>query len=155
MKQLSVLSVFALGVAVSAAVLARTPGGGFERLDTDGDGLVSQMEFAERETRRGPRIFDHADADGDGAVSLDEMQAAIDERADERHAMASEHMRTLFEEMDGNEDGFVTREEAEAHAFARADANGDGFISEEEAREMHERRGGRQERRRERRAEDV
>ncbi len=155
MKQLSILSAGTLGLALSVLVQAQPPGGGFEGLDTDGDGLVSHMEFSERDGRRGPRIFEHADANGDGAVSLEEMQAAVDERVDEHHARASEHMEMMFAAMDTNEDGLVTREEAETHAFSRADSNGDGYISEDEAREMHERRGGRQERRREKRGDEA
>ena len=155
MQRLPLLSISLIGLAMTAAVQAQPPGGGFAGLDTDGDGLVSQIEFAARETRRGPKILERADADGDGAISLDELQGAIDERADERHARASERMQEMFTAMDENGDGLVTREEADSHAFARADSNGDGFISEDEAADVHERRGGRFERRRERRSGDA
>lgn len=155
MQRLHLLSIPFIGLAMTAAAQAQPPGGGFASLDTDGDGLVSQMEFAARETRRGPKIFERADSNGDGAVSLDELQGAIDERADERHARASERMQEMFGAMDENGDGLVTPEEANTHAFAQADSNGDGFISEDEAQAVHERRGGRFERRRERRSGDA
>lgn len=150
MKRMTTGSVAALCLTASVAVLAQPPGGGIARLDTDGDGLVSPVEFAERDARFGPKVFDKADTDGDGAVSMDELQATIDDRTEERHTRASERMQTLFEAMDGNEDGFVTREEIEAHAFARLDLDGDGYISASEAEEMHERRGDRRARWRDR-----
>jgi hypothetical protein len=155
MKQLNPWSVGALGLVLSALVQAQPPGSGIARLDTDGDGLVSRLEFSEGDARRGPKIFDYADGNGDGVVSLEELQAAVDERAEEKRAQAAEHMQTMFEAMDGNNDGLVTREEAEAHVFARIDSDGDGFISEDEAREMKDRRGGRRERRRDRDGEGA
>jgi len=136
--KLSILGASAtLALVIALPALAQPAG--FARLDRDGDGLVSAVEFAEREPQRGPRILAQADADGDGAVTRGEVQAAIEEEAAQRKARMEAHLLAAFEAMDTNEDGYVTPEEAEAHVFARADADGDGFLSKEEARAMRER----------------
>jgi len=42
----------------------------FDRLDTDGDGAISEAEFSTRETT----MFDRVDADGDGVISAEEIE---------------------------------------------------------------------------------
>lgn len=54
-----------------------------ERMDTDGDGLLSGAEMAVR-TERSDRFFDRIDTDGDGAISQAEADAARDRMADLR-----------------------------------------------------------------------
>lgn len=64
-----------------------------ERLDADGDGVLSQEEMAEARTGRGrgpnpERIFSRMDADGDGVVTQAEFDAAAErmmERRGHRH----------------------------------------------------------------------
>jgi hypothetical protein len=55
-------------------------GAGRERIDTNGDGRVSQAEFVGRDLR----VFDRFDANGDDAVSPEEIDAAIAARRDRR-----------------------------------------------------------------------
>jgi len=111
------------------------------RLDTDGDGMVSQAEF---DAGR-PDRFATADTDGDGQVSAEEFQtaalAAIEQRRLQRIAR-------MFDRLDADHDGVLTEQEAQAPAssmFARMDDNGDGQISPEEmdgfGRHMHDRFG--------------
>jgi Ca2+-binding EF-hand superfamily protein len=44
-----------------------------ERMDDDGDGLLSAEEMAQGP--RAPTMFERADADGDGAISKEEVEA--------------------------------------------------------------------------------
>ena len=124
------------------------PGGGFNRLDSDGDGRVSAEEFAAR-PGPGPRFFDEADGDDDGALTREELQGAIDAAAEAR-GRAGTQMLQRFDTIDTDGDGRITRAEAEGYAFTRADRDGDGFISEDEARSMHDKRRGWRDRRDER-----
>lgn len=52
---------------------------GFDRLDTDGDGLVSQAEFLAKGP--GPMLA-LLDTDGDGAISRAEMERVVDALAE-------------------------------------------------------------------------
>ena len=158
MKPLIKLAVTAaLLAATSLTAWARPNGGGIiDRLDTDGDGLVSQMEMKAGENR----LFERMDTDGNGSVSLEEVQANMQGRLDEkrarlaeRHAERTERMKARFAEMDADKNGLVTAEEADAAAFAKFDGNGDGYISREEARSVKKAmRKGYRERRKNRRS---
>ena len=53
---------------------------GFERLDADGNGTVSAAEFAVR----GDKRFDRIDANDDGFVTLEEAEAAHENRRGRR-----------------------------------------------------------------------
>ncbi|HEX7037662.1 MAG TPA: hypothetical protein VF210_17970 [Pseudomonadales bacterium] len=84
----------------------------FDRLDTDGDGLLSREEFDGRKLRAArraemrERLFARLDADGSGGLSRDELP-------DPSRRLAA---------MDADGDGMVTRAEAHAYRQARADA---------------------------------
>ena len=86
----------------------------FERLDEDGDGLLSKAEFDAskiREARRGSMqewVFARLDRDGSGGISRDELP----------------DMSRRLEAMDADGDGTVTREEARAHHMSRRDEKG-------------------------------
>lgn len=63
-----------------------------ERLDTDGDGLLSAEELAAAPQNQ--TMFQRLDADGDGAISEEEFQAARDmmrQRFGDRHAGGDRH----------------------------------------------------------------
>ncbi len=129
--------------AVPAYALAQDgPGGGFDRLDQDGDGAVSLAElqtprterfraqdanqdgaltFEEFTTRpeglRGQRLLKRFDSDGDEAVSQDEIDAALARR---------------FERTDRNGDGVLSPEELQgrrARRLKRLDHDEDGFVT--------------------------
>jgi hypothetical protein len=102
-------------VALLAACAEREPArdgtsgaaGDFAALDSDGDDVVDQQEFAE--------AFERFDLDGDGAIEAAESAAIV-------------------YEADADRDGRVTRAEFEAIDLSRlaADANLDGRLSRAE-----------------------
>lgn len=110
-----------------------------DRLDQDGDGLVSRDEFFADEHAPGMRMLARADADGDGAVTREELEAAIDDIAEERRERAERHMARRFDELDEDGDGMIMRADVLEQAFYRLDSNGDGFVSEEEAQVAQDR----------------
>ena len=95
-----------------------------EHLDIDKDGKLSQAEIAGEQNR----TFAYADVNGDGKLDAEEFR---------RRGMMFMRMRTttLFDLMDANADGALTKEEIAAPSsrwFARYDANKDGAIAAEE-----------------------
>lgn len=115
---------------LGGAALAEEPRRGdrmFQRIDTNADGRITR---AEADAFRNVR-FERMDYDGDGVITLDEMQDAARRRAPERAAKRFERMdrngdgaltraeladahAARFARMDANGDGFVTREEVRA-----------------------------------------
>lgn len=153
MKHTTKLVSILLMVCFAAVAYARPPGGGFNHIDEDNDGLISPTEFANRD--RGP--IERMDQDGDGAVSQSEIDAHIEERVAEHQARMEEMMTKMRERMDemfanadSNGDGLITQEEATLAMFSRIDENGDGYLSEEELRDARpdDRRGKHKKRRR-------
>ena len=118
-----------------------------ERLDQDGDGLISLEEFNADDRVPGMRMLDRADADGDGAVTREELRASIDVATEERRERIGRHMEQRFDAIDEDGDGVIMRTEVLEQAFYRLDANGDGFISEAEAQDARDRRRHRRGRR--------
>jgi Skp family chaperone for outer membrane proteins len=103
----------------------------FERLDSNRDGAVSRSEWDADAAQRDQRIASR-DRDGDGRP---------DARWS-RHAGMGGFGGRMFETADGNKDGRVTLQEAQAAAlqhFDMADANRDGQITADERRQLHER----------------
>lgn len=105
----------------------------FSRIDVDGDGLISSEEFTEHKPRRrrGPDQGKHPGTRGEHSRPTDEQIAAMED--------------SLFERLDANEDGVLSRDEFSTGAmrsarkdgmrdslFARADGNGDGFLTPDE-----------------------
>ncbi|MEM8772618.1 MAG: hypothetical protein AAGD92_13310 [Pseudomonadota bacterium] len=125
-------------VAMGAPALANHPGkgargGGFDRLDLNGDGEVTVDELNENQAI----LLQEADANADGAITREEMRAF---RKAKREQLRAER------NPDKNGDGVIDRlefDQAADERFKRMDKNGDGVISEDERR----RRGHRGERR--------
>lgn len=145
MKKLPLFAVLALaaGATVFAvpAADARDRGGErmtFETLDTNGDGAVTQAELdALRESR-----FAEFDANGDGSVTLEEFTARAQVRSAERAT-------AMFERLDADGDGVLSRDVLETQGrgrgdrgniIARLDTDGDGAVSKEEFEAMKARR---------------
>ena len=156
------LRVPALGLAaaLTAPVLLAQPGPQsadgapprslVERLDQDGDGLVSRDEFFADDHVPAMRMLARADADGDGAVTRAELEATVDDIAEERRERAERHVVRRFEELDEDGDGMIMRADVLEQAFYRLDSNGDGFIGEDEAQAAQDKRRQRRGRRGER-----
>jgi hypothetical protein len=95
-----------------------------QRMDTDGDGVVTQAEAAAYHAARVAEM----DANGDGYVSYEEMSAF-------RAAQREQRARERFQRMDADGDGRVSVQEmAAAHErhFARMDRNADGKLDRED-----------------------
>ena len=128
-----------LGAAVSFALLLPAlsvaqpnPQRVIEKLDTDGDNLISYDEYEPpRQHRRDG--FESADADSDGIRSREEMEAQLARHVDEMTARRIER----FEAADLDGDGLVSAEERKRAGFDRMDADGDGYISADELEAAH------------------
>jgi Ca2+-binding EF-hand superfamily protein len=123
----SVLSTVA-GVGVAAA----QPGAGkhFEKLDTDGNGVVTSAEFEASFLTR----FNESDANKDGKVTAEEMKA--------KHAA---HEQERFTQMDTNKNGVIERAEIERmpeEHFARIDADKSGTLTQAELANGHPKHEG-------------
>ena len=123
-----------LGAAVSFALLLPAlsvaqpnPQRVIEKLDTDGDNLISYDEYEPHPQHRRDG-FDSADADSDGSLSREEMEAQLARHVDEMTARRIER----FEAADLDGDGVLTEEERKRAGFDRVDANDDGYISADE-----------------------
>ena len=123
-----------------AATLAEAGGRGqlFDRMDQDGDGLVTRSEAEQARASR----FERLDADADGYVTIEEMSAH--KRRDGGEAKADRRARH-FARLDQDGDGRISQAEftaGSAHWIDRVDGDGDGAVSREEWRIAAERRKG-------------
>ena len=113
------------------------PMAGFAQFDADGDGRVT---VAEVEASRAAR-FAALDSDGNGQVSRQEYM-------DHAAAQAGERAGTMFDRLDADGDGTLSRDAIEARRgsgpdaarmIARFDADGDGAVTEAELAQARER----------------
>ncbi len=141
----TLIALVVLTGAASAAFAQASDGPGrermsFETFDTDGDGQITQAEVdAHRQAR-----FAEVDTDGDNQVSRDEFLSHSARQAGDRAGR-------MFDRLDADGDGLLSRDLAEQRApgrdiVTRLDTDGDGAVSEAEFEEMRdrmaERRGG-------------
>jgi hypothetical protein len=138
----ALLAALLAGSALTTAALAdRGDRGGpgavmmppFEEVDTNGDGQLTREEIDAWRTTRATAI----DTNGDGSVSLEELTAA-------EAAQAAERAQRMMEARDANGDGMLTAAEMMLPAvpdrmFDRIDTDGDGAISKAEAEAASER----------------
>jgi len=127
---------------VLVATLAEAGGRGrlFDRMDQDGDGLVTR---GEAEEARG-RWFERLDADGDGYLTIEEMTVGKRRDGGEGEAKTDRRERH-FARLDEDGDARVSQAEFAAksgHWIDRVDGDGDGAVSREEWRIAAERRKG-------------
>lgn len=99
----------------------------FQQMDQDGNGLVSEQEFADHRAER----ITKADQNGDGQLSEAEFLASAQSRMQER-------ARRMFARLDQDQDGSLSGDEltAKGPMFEKLDANGDGALSLEEMRDF-------------------
>ena len=122
------------GVVCASTILAKEPRDkiGLQDFDTNGDDVISFLEFQERNRFELGTI----DADEDGMLSLDEFLQPTRKKSgskkflEKKKSLATEK----FEEMDTNFDGFVDIDELQDAKFDAMDKNGDGVLSWKELR---------------------
>ncbi len=125
----------AVGIQTACAEDGRTPPRGgfaenlFERMDANGDGVVTRQEF-EAFTKK---QFDEMDANHDGKITREELDAAREKHG----ALMREQFNKRFDEADANHDGALSKEEAQklphiAQHFDEIDANHDGKVTRDE-----------------------
>lgn len=139
----------------------------FKRMDSDGNGKVSQDEF--RDYVKSRRIEHKADklkridTNGDGKVTEDEYIAYSADKAKRKFSrmdknkdgdLSAEEMKNckhhkrfgskrIYHKLDGNNDGQITKEEsykAWSDWFTRIDANGDKVVSTDEVKAYREKK---------------
>lgn len=162
------------GVAIATQAGDAGPGGPargermLKRVDTNGDGAISQAEMRAQAEKR----FARQDANKDGQLSADELRAPRGKHGGGRHGWRgrgggglagaeggpSAMIDRMFERLDTNRDGTVTRAEADAAKtqwaqrgeqmrtamLKRVDTNGDGAVSKAEAMAQADARFARQ-----------
>ncbi|HEY8520016.1 MAG TPA: hypothetical protein VIN61_08055 [Gammaproteobacteria bacterium] len=139
------LALGAFGAALAVGTVAAQPRSGadpwFERLDTNGDGVIERDEF--EASRRSQ--FERADADGDGYLSDDELRALPERggmggRGHSRGRRWAGRMPDVggqaLARHDTDGDGRLSAQEflaAESPMLRRLDTDRDGRITRQEA----------------------
>jgi hypothetical protein len=105
----------------------------WKRFDRNRDGFISKREAKDMDSH----TWTYADLNADGRISDKEWQAvsSIANKTAGADSYRARSGRTGWEEMDRDQDGWITRGEArelDAHTFARLDVDGDGRLSEKE-----------------------
>jgi Ca2+-binding EF-hand superfamily protein len=135
MKKTLALACLIAGGAGSLAYAhaggGRGPGGLLERVDANGDGKVTSAEM--KSSAKG--LFDSADTDHDGRVTKQEREAFQQQLHAKFKANHATKMAERFAKDDSNQDGRLSRKEAERmpdERFARIDGDKDGQLSKAE-----------------------
>ncbi len=141
------LIAMALIASITSPVFAARGAKMMEKMDTDGDGLISQEEFQPPSNRAGRMFLSDADTNDDGIITLDEARQAKErkmaehqKKMAERQAKMSGRLEQMFAMMDTDSDGGVTREEMRLFAFGKIDQNQDGYLSMDEFRHARQHR---------------
>lgn len=103
----------------------------FEKLDTNGDDLISRSEYSQARAARWSQI----DRNGDGFLSTDDFPRFATRRAEQQ----IEQMRGF----DTNGDGKISQDEfvnGPMPAFDQTDQNGDGSLTQAELETVAQRR---------------
>jgi Ca2+-binding EF-hand superfamily protein len=130
MKTSTLLAALLVGLApLSAASAQDASGRVFQRIDANGDGVISKDEIVAARDRR----FQRLDKNRDGMIDRDEVDAARDAIMDRADA-AQARLGNAWRRMDANGDGKVSEEEFRASTplFDLVDRNGDGKLSADE-----------------------
>ena len=102
MKKILMLSIAALSLGFAAPALAdHHEGKGFEKHDTNGDGVVTEAEFLEHAKAR----FAKMDTDGNGEISAEEAKenrAEMKEKMKEKREKWKEKREGMKEDHSGS-----------------------------------------------------
>lgn len=126
---LTFAAVAALPLAAQDRAAGPPPDGGFDRVDTDGDGLISLDEFVDGAHRRGGPGGAHGP---EGREGPDSAGAGRGRGAGHGPSPGGECGLARF---DADGDGTLSDDERDAMVaarFAELDADGDGFLSSDE-----------------------
>jgi Ca2+-binding EF-hand superfamily protein/mono/diheme cytochrome c family protein len=107
----------------------------FQKYDADGDGRVTPAELTQE------ALFKRFDVDGDGQITLEETRSVMGGSSEATTGIPTDlnQGRRLWQRLDKNKDGKLTRDEVpQAAVFARFDLNNDGIITLEEGRQVVE-----------------
>lgn len=168
-KLITAAGLTLIALTVSGNVMAKGKRGGIDRVDTDGSGTIELQEMIDASLAKVAKRFEKVDADADGLISLEEYLAARRDGAVDLSLYADEIVACMeeakleddsiqvpdasdflspeerFAAKDTDSDGFVSLEEAEAGATAKAtakftalDADEDGSITKEEFKEARQ-----------------
>ncbi|MEE8348138.1 MAG: EF-hand domain-containing protein [Acidobacteriota bacterium] len=113
----------------------------FERLDQNGDAVVTSDEVPDEQKELFDRLLSRGDRDQDGKLTREEF-LAVRERTESRQGQGRRQRgerrfdpERMFQRMDANGDGKITRDEFPEQAppmLERMDSDGDGAITREE-----------------------
>lgn len=165
-KLITAAGLTLIALTVSGGAMAKGKRGGIDRIDTDGSGTIELQEMIDASLAKVAKRFEKVDTDADGQVSLEEYLAARRDGAVDLSLYADEIVACMeeakleddtievpaasdflspedkFAAKDTNSDGFVSLEEAEANATAKAtakftalDADADGSVTVDEIKE--------------------
>ncbi len=110
------------------------PNAMFERLDQNGDGVLTSEEVPEERQRFFDRMMQRADQNQDGKLTQEEFTASLSDRGGFGRAGGGRRpfdAERMFERFDSNEDGEITKDEVPQRVM-QLDRNGDGVITKEE-----------------------
>jgi Ca2+-binding EF-hand superfamily protein len=135
----NILAIFALGLSLSLAAAARAddspgietnPDELFKKLDTDGDGVLTASEIPKEQLKFFQRLLRIGDTNKDGALSREEFDAVMN-KTDKTEQPVTDISKTpgidagsgpprpqldpkrIFQTLDKNKDGKLTRDEVQ------------------------------------------
>jgi Ca2+-binding EF-hand superfamily protein len=112
------------------------PNAMFERLDQNGDGVLTSEEVPEERQRFFDRMMQRADQNQDGNLTREEFTASMNDGGGGRGPMRGGRFdaESMFERFDSNGDGEITQDEIpqRAQRMMQMDQNGDGVLTREE-----------------------
>lgn len=142
-------SLLAAGALAIAHPGHRGGGMSIDKLDVDGDGAVSLVEFQTHAEERFARRMAKLDADQDGMVTQAEHEALVEKMKAKRRGRKHQRMQRQAPELPMSVDDMQAQHVLRVEKrFARMDTDGDGLISEGELEEAKARRQARRQARR-------